>query len=149
MASTQIEVTVPLTADVIAHCALAEMMPPGEPSVADMVLWYRLRDIYRDHRAGRISPADGTEKKNNALRQYERDKEHLDMADKIILWHGQWWGAIENAAKAYTGNPGIETADEFFRTVYNAKRKEREDIASPGVSDRAEHGETDAEDPFA
>lgn len=117
----------------ISQLAINQQSLSPDAEMSDWLLYYRLRDIYREHNMGLISSAEGAEQKKQAVKQYERDDEHFATAEKIIAWHGKWWSDIESAAKAYTDNPCVETADAFFTAVYNAKRKRDEDTGMDGA----------------
>lgn len=117
-----------MTVDEISYCAMGDMMPPGELTMPEELLWYRLRDIYAKHRSGQISAQDGAERKKKAVAQYDMDKKTMQSAERIVAWHGKWWKEIEIAAKMYTDNPCVQTADVFFSAVYQARRKERESL---------------------
>lgn len=112
----------------ISQLAVNKQPLSNDSEMSDWLLYYRLRDIYQEHSAGLISFDEGAERKIQAVKQYERDDEHFDTANKIIAWHGKWWAEIELAAKAYTDNPCVETADAFFNAVYHTKRKRDEEV---------------------
>ena len=107
---------------------MGDMMPPGELTMPEELLWYRLRDIYAKHRSGLISAQSGANLKREAVAQYDMDKKTMQSAERIVAWHGKWWREIEIAAKMYTDNPCVQTSDVFFSAVYQARRKERESL---------------------
>ena len=117
-----------MTVDEISYCAMGDMMPPGELTMPEELLWYRLRDIYAKHRSGLINAQSGAILKHEAVAQYDMDKKTVQSAERIVAWHGKWWKEIEIAAKMYTDNPCVQTADVFFSAVYHARRKERESL---------------------
>lgn len=154
-----------MTVDEISYCAMGDMMPPGELTMPEELLWYRLRDIYAKHRSGLINAQSGASLKREAIAQCDMDKKTIQSAERIVAWHGKWWKEIEIAAKMYTDNPCVQTAGVFFSAVYQARRKEREGLlpdddvqAGAGAEQIEQNAQanagadttvSDTEDPFA
>lgn len=113
----------------ISKYAALNKSPEEALSVPEWLLYYRLRDIYTDYKKNNINQALGEKRKNSALSQFEKDKKMYDFAEKILNDNTNMWKRIDNAAIQYCKNPCVETADIFYKTVYNGterKKKENE-----------------------
>lgn len=92
----------------------------------DWLAWYKLRDVYRNYKAGKISKEIAADTKKSILvaRQTEIDRntEHFK-AEKHLA---DFWYKIHAAATVYMKDPTIEHADKFVEAVYGASRIKRE-----------------------
>lgn len=91
----------------------------------ERLLFFELRELYRQHKKGEIVPQVGAAKKRKAVAEYDRFAMKLADADKVIAYEANFWKRVELSAKEYTANPSIETADAFFEAVYRLRRAEK------------------------
>lgn len=91
---------------------------------AERLLYYRLRDVYRQFRQKLITQESGADKKQKAIEQYKLDKQNAEKADGIVAWHVKFWNRVEQAGTEYRTSPSIETADKFVEAVYRVPRKQ-------------------------
>ena len=87
-------------------------------TAAEWLLWYELRDIYADHRAGTHDPDRLKKRKEEAVVRYEtmttRDKEWREAAFRLA----EVWKAVELTAAEYRKRPSMETADKMMNVLY-------------------------------
>lgn len=104
--------------DDIKKLAMKGEMPADELQAPDWCLWFRLRDVYSDYAAGRITKDEGAERTEQCLRQYDHDCELLAVAGNILIEHGKWWRDLERTANAYQTDRTLDNADRFLDAVY-------------------------------
>lgn len=93
-------------------------MPDKPMACIDWLLWYMLRDIYSEFAAGMLTKEQGAERKQHAVRIYEREWERIAqnnaLCDRVVnLWKG-----LEEASSAYRKDRTLENADNLMRVVY-------------------------------
>ena len=98
------------TISVLAH----KGQKPESASPHEWLLWYRLRDIYRDVESGVKSVAQGKEEKQTAVNSFHSEREAFER--NVLLWK-----RIEPAAVAFAKNPSIDTANDFYEAVYRMR----------------------------
>ena len=104
--------------------AAKDSLPSEKLSLAESLLWYRLRDLYQGHAKGAISKEKAAEEKKKVLKQYNSDcQKEADVA-RYFDYHAALYKSIESAATAYKENKTIENADKFVEAVYGVKMKE-------------------------
>lgn len=103
-----------------------ELKPP------ERCLFYALAELYRKHGVGELSTDDCKTMKQNAVRQYEKDRALLVSYQKQVLHHAKMWNRIEHACSVYnqSGNRTAE-ADAFVEAVYGCKLKPVGDNMTP------------------
>lgn len=110
-----------MTEDELSKAAMTEKYPESNYPY-DWLAWYKLRDVYRDFKAGKTSKDSAAETKKSILdaRQKEiaRNTEHFK-AEKHLA---DFWYKIHAAATVYMKDPTIEHADKFVEAVYGASR---------------------------
>ena len=111
-----------LTTDDISRYAMQNETLPDNHTMADELLWYRLRDIYKAFRNGTVNAEDGKQQKGAALYRHELESSELKSVKKICMWHSDFWKRIEFASAQYKANPSLETAEAFYREVYSVAR---------------------------
>ena len=87
-------------------------------------LFYSLRDIYSENKAGHITKDEGKKRKQEAIGQYQRDCTEFFRGKHILEHHARMWAAIELAGNNYRKEPTIEHADAFITAVYGVGRKQ-------------------------
>ena len=111
-----------MTIDEISKCAAV-----GKPSVGmtcpERCLYFELKDLYQEFKAGKIDKETGELRKREAVGRYEKDLEGLMSPKDLYDWHAKFWREIELAGSEYARNPSLEAADLFFKAVYKAGRK--------------------------
>lgn len=113
-----------MTVDQIAKLAAQNIVPSEKLSLSESLLWYRLRDLYRNFAQGSISKDNAAAEKQKIVKQYNADKQAQETAERYIAHHAELWRKIEGAATAYRTNKTIENADKFVEAVYGVKMKE-------------------------
>lgn len=91
----------------------------------DRLLYFELREIYRAHKQDKEPIQIGQAKKIKAIRERDRFAKILAEADKAREYDAALWKRIEFAAKQYTTNPSVETADAFYFAVYQVHRSNK------------------------
>ena len=112
-----------MTVDDISKCAAQDVLPLGDLTVAERLLWYELRDIYRGFKSGEVTQDYGQKKKTECLVQFERNNKDAEMTSKIIKANAGMWMRIEQKAREYKENKTIENADAFMEAVYGVTFK--------------------------
>ena len=105
---------------------------PFELDPPERCLYYALADLYRKHGVGELSTDDCKQAKQNAVRQYEKDRALLVSYQKQVLHHAKMWNRIEHACSVYSQS-GKRTAeaDAFVEAVYGCKLKPVGDNMTP------------------
>lgn len=98
-------------------------------SVPEWLLWYRLRDVYRENTD---NPENGAAEKNAMLRQFDLDRADWVSAKDVSSTLAAFWKRIEQAGCDYAKHPGVETGDRFFEAVYCVPRKKQEELWQKG-----------------
>ena len=87
-------------------------------TAAEWLLWYELRDIYSDLRAGTYDPDRLKERKEKAVLRFDsmtkKDREFRDAAFRMA----ETWKAVEETAAEYRKHPSMETADAMMNVIY-------------------------------
>jgi hypothetical protein len=113
-----------MTIDQIAKLAAQNIVPTDKLSLAESLLWYRLRDLYRNFSQGSISKENAAAEKQKIVKQYNRDNALFGFYDSYVAKSAQMWRNIESAATAYRTNKTIENADKFVEAVYGVGMKD-------------------------
>ena len=113
-----------MTIDQIAKLASQNIVPSEKLSLAETLLWYRLRDLYRTFAAGSISKEKAAAEQQKIVKQYNRDNETQGFYETYVAKSAKMWRNIEGAATEYRKNKTIENADKFVEAVYGVQMKE-------------------------
>jgi len=109
-------------ADIVEQISKCAMTEQTDSSVltgpAEWLLYYRLRDVYRDFRRGTIKAEQGTQQKNLAIRQYRNDIEQSRLSGEILHQHAKMWQRIEQSATAYRKERTTDNADRLLTALY-------------------------------
>lgn len=124
-----------MTIDDISKYAYADTMPDTVLTVPELLLWYQLRDVYELVKSGKWTVSAGQNAKETCVQSFETHR-------KLYEWHDKLWQRIEYAAKNYTSNPSIETADAFYKAVYGVNPIHKEDKNGRGTESSEEAGKT-------
>ena len=107
----------------IAVMAAKDSLPSEKLSLAESLLWYRLRDLYSKFSQGSISKENAATEKQKIVKQYNRDNETQGFYETYVAKSAQMWRRIEGAATEYRQNKTIQNADKFVEAVYGVKMK--------------------------
>lgn len=108
-----------MTADQISQLAAKQEMPQDGMTYVDWLLWYMLRDIYRDFKAGRLDAEKGAERKQHSLSIWEKESFRARQLNELADSAGKMWKRIEMAANAYRLNRSLQNADKLIDAIYN------------------------------
>ena len=90
-------------------------VPPESALPHEWLLWYRLRDIYADVRAGRLVMQAGQAKKQTAVNSFHSAREMWERNERL-------WQRIERAATAYAkAETHTPEADAFYEALYGTR----------------------------
>ena len=112
-----------MTIDQISKLAAQNIVPSEKLPLAGMLLWYRLRDIYKAFAEKTISREKAAEQKQRAVKLYSEDSAAEKETERYMAYHAELWRSIEVAANAYNAGKTIENADKFMGAVYGVKMK--------------------------
>lgn len=105
-----------MTADEISRLAYTGTAPESARS-HELLLWYRLRDIYQAVKDGQMTKQEGIAAKQTAINSFNSERELFER--NVLLWQ-----RIEQAALAYTkAAQHTAEADNFYYAVYGVHRK--------------------------
>lgn len=113
-----------MTVDQISKLAAQDIVPAEKLSFSETLLWYRLRDLYRNFSQGSISKDNATAEKQKIVKQYNTDKQTEEATERYIEHSAKLWRNIESAATEYSNNKTIENANKFVEAVYGVKMKD-------------------------
>ena len=103
-----------MTEDEICRLAYAGT-PPDSALPCEWLLWYRMRDVYRQVRTGDLTEEKGRKAKTAAVNSYLTDKEMWERYPKF-------WKKIEYAATQYAKSEGrTPEGDAFYEAVYGLR----------------------------
>ena len=113
-----------MNVDDLTMSAYKESMPDTHDlTVPQWLLWYRLRDVYRDFLSGKTNMEKAEAEKKQMLRQYDQDCNDWMNAKEVWNHMAQFWKQLEPSGQAYAKNPTVTNADRFFEAVYKVPRK--------------------------
>lgn len=92
-----------MTVDEISRFAASGRKPDGMTTLEE-VLFYRLRDIYADARAGRVTNQEGAERKKMELLYHQGKLEQEQRRNKIIALYAGAERRGNDDGKAERGN---------------------------------------------
>ena len=110
-----------MTADQISQFAAKNEMPEDGMTYVDWLLWYMLRDIYRDFKAGRLDAEKGAERKKHSLSIWEKETFRVRQLNELADGAGKLWKRVEMAANAYQTNRNLQNADAMIEAIYGIK----------------------------
>lgn len=108
-----------MTAEQISALAAKGERPPDGLNATDWLLWYMLRDIYRDFKFGKLDAEKGAERKNEALAIWERENFNREQDKDAINRAVDLWNRVELAGSEYRQNRTIENADKLMEAIYH------------------------------
>lgn len=123
-----------LTEDELSRAAINEQFPETNASY-DWLAWYKLRDVYRDFKAGRISKDLGEQRKRSIFQSRQNEIDFINGHWRMEKHVADLWKGIEEAGHAYMKEPTIEHADKFVEAVYGAGRLKRDRAETKTPSD--------------
>lgn len=106
--------------------ALQGIDNPAVLDQAERCLYYALAELYRKHKVGELSTGECKRLKQEAVRQYEKDRSGAAWHTKMIQSQSKLWARIEHAGTVYAQSENrTPEADAFFEAVYGCRPKER------------------------
>ena len=85
----------------------------------DWLLWYMLRDVYRDFKSGKLDAQKGAERKQHSLSIWEKESFRVRQLNELADRAGKLWTRVEMAASAYQKNRTLKNADKLIEAIYN------------------------------
>lgn len=113
-----------MTEEELSRAALTERYPESNMPY-DWLAWYKLRDVYRDFKAGKISKDEGEVRKRNIFTDRQKEINDHEARYRLDRHFADFWRKIEEAGTTYRKDPTIDNADRFMVAVYGAGRLER------------------------
>ena len=110
-----------MTADQISQLAARQEMPPDGMTYVDWLLWYMLRDIYRDFKSGKLDAQKGAERKQHSLSIWEKETLRISQLNELADRAGQLWKRVEMAANAYQTDRTLQNADALIHAIYGVR----------------------------
>lgn len=107
-----------MTDDQISQLAAKQEMPPDGMTYVDWLLWYMLRDIYRDFKSGKLDAQKGAERKRHALEVWEKESFRVRQLNELADSAGKLWKRIEIAGCNYRKDRTLENADALMKAIY-------------------------------
>ena len=96
---------------------MAEIMPEtGERE--DLLAWYKMRDVYREFKANRISKEEGESRRRSAFHFRAENIERIAQYARTQKRMADFWRAIECAASDYMKDRTLAHADTLIETIY-------------------------------
>lgn len=115
-----------MTEEELSRDAMAERSPDTVFSY-DWLAWYRLRDVYRDFRAGKITKETGEAIKNTVMKDRRKHIAEVEMRQTASRQLAEFWKEIQMTGVEYMKDPTIEHADRFVEAVYGTSRLKKEE----------------------
>lgn len=110
-----------MTVDEISLLAYRGEKPDvHDMTVPEWLLWYRLRDAYREF-AG--NPDAGAEAKKIQVSQYQNDRKDWVKTQEVFTHMASYWKRIEPAARRFAMDRTVDNAVSFFESVYGVPLK--------------------------
>lgn len=107
--------------DIISKLAYKDIKPDvHQLTVPQWLLWYRLRDVYRECVN---NPELGAAEKQKQVSQYKQDKDDWVKTKEVHQYLADIWKRIEPSASRFAKDQTVESANEFFEAVYGVPVK--------------------------
>lgn len=119
----------------ISKYAAQDILPPGDMTVAERLLWYELRDIYHGFKTGTITKEEGQKRKSECLYEFDRNNRDAEMTSKFIKANAGMWMMIEEKAQQYRQDKTIANADAFLDAVYGVSFRDAYTAGNSNNSD--------------
>ena len=94
----------------------------SELTIPEWLLWYRLRDVYRDCKD---DPERGKREKDAVLLRYEMDRSHWVRVSEVYKTLAKQWQDIEGPARTFVFDQTVENGLKFFEAVYKVPVKDQ------------------------
>ena len=92
---------------------------PGEPcSMAESLLWCRMRLLSIDYSQNRLTAEMATEKKERYLAEYRQNSAKLEMQGRCMAEQAKRYQRIEPLINSFKTAPTIEKAEEIVKIFY-------------------------------
>ena len=108
-----------MTEETIAQCALGDMPLPETPTMPEQILWYELRDLYKDYYAGKIDKDSAAAQKQKRILVYRDNVHELKVLQQISKNNADFWIRVQSAADRYvhSGRRSAE-GDRLVEALY-------------------------------
>lgn len=113
-----------MTEEELSKAAMTERYPESNMSY-DWLTWYKLRDVYRDFKTGRIGKSEGEAQKKSIFLSHKKAIDEYNQRRKVDLHFADFWRKIEEVGTVYRKDPTIANADRFLEAVYGVGRLDR------------------------
>lgn len=107
-----------LSSDSIVSYAAKGDRPEADMDEIDLVLWYKIRDIYREFRSGSLDKEEGAKRKKAAIDAFDEAWEKKCRDRDLVFRAANLWKAVEETATEYRRRPSLETADRIMNVIY-------------------------------
>ena len=107
----------------IINYAANDVVPQGKLNMAEWLLFYGLRDLYRGYRGGLLTRAFAAKAKTQMLLEFRSNSVKLHEVDELGRHYAKMYRNIESAAADFTHDRTVENAEAFFRAVYGVGLK--------------------------
>ena len=105
-----------MTLDEIAMAAYKNRKPDKtELTVPEWLLWYRLRDVYKECVGDNEA---GAKQKQIVLNQYEQDRKDWVKTKEVYDHMSSQWKRIETPAREFARSRTVDDGIKFFEAVY-------------------------------
>ena len=91
-------------------------------TVPQWLLWYRLRDVYKENAD---NPEKGAEEKQKQVSQYEEDCKNWVKTKEVLEHLSSQWKRIEPAARMFALDPTVEHGVKLFEELYVVPMKKQ------------------------
>ena len=110
-----------LTAEEIGKLAYRNEKPEQGFDYIDWLLWFMLRDIYNQFRAGTMEIDSCVKRKEEAVNIWEKERFRDDQMRQSSSRAAELWKNVEAAASQYRKNRTLENADLVMVAIYGIK----------------------------
>ena len=112
-----------MTTDEISLMAYKNERPGVQDmSIPEWLLWYRLRDAYREYAN---QPEEGAKQKQIWIAQYIRDRNDWVRTKEVHAHMAAQWKRIEEPAKKFVRDRTVESGIAFLESVYMVPVKDQ------------------------
>ena len=104
-----------------------EPEPKEDWKPPEIVLWYAFRELYRAFHARQLNKEGAEKVKAEILKRYQVQKTEYETLKRLVRNQAEMWKKIELAGNRYGTERTIESADAFYKAVYDVELKEAND----------------------
>ena len=98
---------------------------PAEPmTVADWLLWHRMRLLQIDFSKGKINAEDGKRLTTEYLAEHRQNSTKLEMMERCMKIQAERFKAMECQINEFRRSPTVALAADIVKTIYGLYRSE-------------------------